>query len=72
MKNNRRDFLKLTSLAGAGFVGTSFLAGCQDTKTDNTAKADVVKLAERSYTQHFNMSGFAADPIPTVDRKSVV
>lgn len=66
MKNNRRDFLKLTSLAGAGFVGTSFLAGCQDTKTDNTAKADVVKLAERSYTQHFNMSGFAADPIPTV------
>src|SRR5699024_9809574 len=26
----------------------------------------VVRLAGRRYEQHFNMSGFAADPIPTV------
>lgn len=66
MKNNRRDFLKLTGLGGAGLLGTGFLTGCQDAKSDGAQKDAVVSLAQRSYTQQFNMSGYKADPIPIV------
>ncbi len=66
MKHKRRDFLKLTSLASAGFVGTSFLTGCSNSEIQAGTHDDVVKLAKRSYTQKFNMSGFGAEPIPTV------
>lgn len=66
MKNNRRDFLKLTSLAGAGMVGTSFLAGSQDAKNGSKGHDEVVRLAGRSRKQEFNMCGYGADPMPTV------
>ena len=66
MKNNRRDFLKLTSMAGAGMVGTSFLAGSQDAKNGSNGYDEVVRLAGRSRKQEFNMCGYGADPIPTV------
>lgn len=66
MKHKRRDFLKLTSLASAGFVGTSFLTGCASSKGLADSKDDVVKLSKRIYDQQFNMSGYGAEPIPTV------
>ncbi len=66
MKHKRRDFLKLTGLAGAGFVGTSFLVGCNDARSEDKMKDDVVSLSKRSYDQHFNMSGYGAEPIPIV------
>ena len=64
MKNNRRDFLKLTGLAGAGI-----LAGCAaPTQADtNAAQKDVSAVQSRSsHTQKFNMSGYAAPKLETV------
>ncbi len=66
MKHKRRDFLKLTSLAGAGVVGSSLLIGCSDATSESREKDSVLSLAERKRNQHFNMCGFAAEPIPTV------
>lgn len=56
--SNRRDFLKLTGLAGAGL-----LTGCAtgiNAATENTQKR------YKNYTQKFNMSGFAAPALETV------
>jgi len=66
MKNKRRDFLKLTGLAGAGFVGTSFLTGFNEGRSQNNPEDNLVSLAGRSFDQEFNMCGYGADPIPTV------
>ncbi|MBY5958698.1 Gfo/Idh/MocA family oxidoreductase [Membranicola marinus] len=66
MKHKRRDFLKLTSLASAGFVGTSFLTGCSNPDSQAGKQDDIVKLASRERAQKFNMSGYGAEPIPTV------
>jgi predicted dehydrogenase len=56
--NNRRDFLKLTSLAGAGL-----LAGCA---TRNVSASTGIKLRDGNHSQKFNMSGYAAPKLPTV------
>ena len=40
MKHKRRDFLKLTSLAGSGFVGASLIAGCNDSKGEDDLQDD--------------------------------
>ncbi|MBB5439015.1 putative dehydrogenase [Pedobacter sp. AK017] len=56
--NNRRDFLKLTSIAGAGL-----LAGCA---TRNASAGTGIKMHNRNYTQKFNMSGYAAPKLQTV------
>jgi len=57
--NNRRDFLKLTGLAGAGL-----LAGCA---TRNVSANPSIKTANTNYyTQKFNMSGYAAPKLQTV------
>ncbi len=66
MKHKRRDFLKLTSLAGAGVVGTSLFTGCNTATSEAQPKDDVVRLAGRMRNQQFNMSGYGADPIPVV------
>ena len=55
--NNRREFLKLTGLAGAGL-----LAGCS---TRNLAKGSGTVLEPRQ-TQKFNMCGYAAPALQTV------
>jgi hypothetical protein len=59
MKNNRREFLKLTGLAGAGI-----LAGCATpalAAVNPSANIEKLKAAR----QHFNMSGYAA---PRLDK----
>lgn len=56
--NNRRDFLKLTGIAGAGL-----LTGCA---TRNASAGAGVKMHSRNYTQKFNMSGYAAPKLQTV------
>jgi hypothetical protein len=57
MNNNRRDFLKLTGLAGAGI-----LAGESTSAFGETDK----QPAGGIYKQKFNMSGFAAPKLETV------
>lgn len=56
MKNNRRDFLKFTGLAGAGI-----LVGCAGPSGANNNTE-----SRQSHTQKFNMSGFAAPKLGTV------
>lgn len=68
MKNNRRDFLKLTSLAGLGIAGSGVMGGCATTKIDN-GKSNLGHIraqALKKHTQKFNMSGYAAPKIDTV------
>jgi predicted dehydrogenase len=60
MKNNRRKFLKLTGLAGAGI-----LAGCATptlATVNSTTNTEKLKAAR----QHFNMSGYAAQRLEKV------
>lgn len=65
--NNRRDFLKLTSLSGMGLVGAQFITGCANSEAQSTESEDsVVKLAQKKYNQSFNMCGYGAPAIPTV------
>lgn len=56
--NNRRDFLKLTGIAGAGL-----LAGCG---TRNLATGSGIVSDRIKHTQKFNMSGYAAPKLQTV------
>ena len=57
MKNNRRDFIKLTGMAGAGMV-----AGCSR-QPENVAGTDPFP---QTYQQRFNMSGYAAPKLDVV------
>ncbi|HEY0667082.1 MAG TPA: Gfo/Idh/MocA family oxidoreductase, partial [Sphingobacteriaceae bacterium] len=56
--SNRRDFLKLTGLAGAGLL-TGCATGISGIKDDSQKKY-------KNYTQKFNMSGYAAPALETV------
>lgn len=65
MSNNRRDFLKLTGLAGLTLAGTNLLGGC--TKAESQSQLDRIRSqAKKKYTQQFNMSGYAAPPMEVV------
>ncbi len=55
MKNNRRDFLKWTGMAGLGLAGGSLMSGF-------TSAPDI----QKSHKQRFNMSGYAAPKIEKV------
>lgn len=65
MKTNRRNFLKAASFAGAGAVTGSFLSGCTP-EEPVTNMSEVLKAVKASHSQNFNMSGYAAPPIPVV------
>ncbi len=58
MKNNRRDFLRITGLAGLGLVSGS-LVSC---KSSN----EIMASASRLKSQRFNMSGYAAPKLDKV------
>lgn len=58
MKSNRREFLKLSSLAGISFVPSPF--GANEAYEESLIKK-IVPAAK-----HFNMSGYAAPKIETV------
>ena len=68
MKNNRRDFLKLTGLAGIGLAGAGIVPGCAATKSDKgKSNLDAIRLQTmKKHTQRFNMSGYAAPKMDTV------
>jgi hypothetical protein len=68
MKNQRRDFLKLTGLAGLGIAGANIFKGCaSDQGSDKKPGLDViVSQMEAAHVQRFNMSGYAAPKIETV------
>lgn len=59
MKNNRRDFLKLSGLTGLGLVGGKLLANASDLGSDVYAYTD-------KDVQRFNMCGYAAPKLDTV------
>ncbi len=64
MKNDRRDFLKLSGLAAIGLTGaTSF--GCKAKSGENTGSA-FAGQPRQSHNQKFNMSGYAAPKLDKV------
>jgi len=68
MKTKRRDFLKVTGMAGLGMAGGSILKGCATEQgTDKKPGLDQInKQLESSHVQRFNMSGFAAPKLEVV------
>ncbi|WP_186754714.1 Gfo/Idh/MocA family protein [Echinicola salinicaeni] len=60
MSNNRRDFLKLSGLAGMGLVGAG-MSGFTQAEMDN-----VLQQSKRKANQRFNMSGYAAPKLDVV------
>jgi predicted dehydrogenase len=58
MKSNRRDFLRLSGLAGISLVPSSFVKAGENENIVNPFKRDPAK--------HFNMSGYAAPKLDTV------
>src|SRR5690606_34236777 len=62
MKSNRRNFLKVSGLAGIGLAGG---AGLVNGQTPEYTVADAQTRPRRG-RKHFNMSGYAAPKIDTV------
>ncbi len=58
MKTNRRNFLRLTGLAGAGVAGVGL--------TGFNSRADDNPPFKQTHNQRFNMSGYAAPKLETV------
>ncbi|GGK78634.1 Gfo/Idh/MocA family oxidoreductase [Rufibacter glacialis] len=65
MKNNRRDFLKISGLAGLGLASSGLLSGCA-TAEQASKLSQIEKQAKRKYTQRFNMSGYQAPKLDKV------
>lgn len=64
MKSNRRNFLKMTSLAGAGIAHQSIASSIF---TGDGQMAPLLKRDLRNTDAgHFNMSGFAAEKLEKV------
>ena len=68
MKSKRRDFIKMTGLAGFSAASGGLLNGCaSETETIKASGLDQLsKQYEESHVQHFNMSGYAAPKLDTV------
>ena len=64
-KNNRREFLKLTGLAGISLAGAGIIPACASGGESNDASKKV-QSQEKLRNQVFNMSGFSAPPMETV------
>ena len=65
MKSNRRNFLKTATVAGAGAFSGSFLSGCVP-KEPVSNLSMILDSVKKPHVQKFNMSGFAAPPVPVV------
>ena len=63
--NNRRDFLKLSGLAGLGLAGAG-LPGLAQGGVSGNAGTIQQQLARSQRQQRFNMSGYAAPKLETV------
>ena len=64
MKNNRREFLKLTGLAGMGLAGAGSF-GCKG-QSENLSDKGKLNQFRQTHNQKFNMSGYAAPKIDKV------
>jgi hypothetical protein len=65
MKTNRRNFLKTASVAGAGTIAGGLLSGCS-TKANESNLPGILESVRATHSQRFNMSGYAAPPLPVV------
>ena len=65
MKSNRRNFLKTTAAAGAGALAGGIISGCKS-KEPASNMPEVIEAVRKSHVKTFNMSGYAAPPIPVV------
>lgn len=65
MKSNRRNFLKTTAAAGAGALAGGIISGCKS-KEPVSNMPEVIEAVRKSHVKTFNMSGYAAPPIPVV------
>lgn len=65
MKSNRRNFLKTATIAGAGAMTSGFISGCAP-KAPESNLPGIIEAVKKSHTQKFNMSGYAAPPLPVV------
>ena len=68
MKTNRRSFFKIAGIAGAGLVSGSAFNACVSKEKVKSAGpfAAIEEAANRSHSQVFNMSGYAAPKIDIV------
>ncbi|WP_266202385.1 Gfo/Idh/MocA family protein [Pontibacter kalidii] len=69
MSSNRREFLKLSGLAGISIAGTGLLAGCATGATEEQQQSNLAQIAQqakRKHTQQFNMSGYSAPKLDKV------
>src|SRR5882762_11814774 len=64
MKSNRRNFLKLSGLAGLGLVGGTMVKG-YPAHSEHSAGPDL-SVVNSDHPDHFNMSGYAAPKLETV------
>lgn len=62
MKNNRRNFIKLSGLTGLGLLGSNFANGVQRIQKQN----EVINSPGHSDNQIFNMCGYAAPKLDVV------
>jgi len=68
MKNNRRNFLKSTGLAGVGLATGTMINGCATSKS-NSNDGSLPHIREqvlKKHTQRFNMHGFASPKLEVV------
>lgn len=68
IKGNRRDFLKISGLAGIGMAAGPMIASCGNPDAaDNRFKLDHIrKQVGQQYSQQFNMCGYAAPRLDEV------
>jgi len=68
MKTKRRDFLKLTGIAGLSILSKSTIKGYAS-ESENSDKTDIAQLNKKykkNHKQKFNMSGYSAPKIEAV------
>ena len=68
MKSNRRNFLKLSGLAGVSLVGANILQACVHITGKNAvSNLDIIReQAIKQHNQKFNMCGYTAPKLDTV------
>jgi hypothetical protein len=68
MKKNRRDFFRLTGLAGLGLAGSNVLKAFspEGDKSKKTNAEITGGFTQKAHVQKFNMSGFAAPKLDIV------
>lgn len=65
MTTNRRNFLKTATFAGAAAMTGSLATGCTPEQPVSNLSV-ILESVKKTHSQKFNMSGYAAPPIPVV------